>query len=63
MIKDPIVDEIRRHREQHVATYGHDIKRIAAALREREAKSGRPVLNPGPKYLNVEHNQPELTDV
>lgn len=62
MIEDPIVDEIHKHREQHVAIYGHDIKRIAAALREREAKSERPVLNPGPKYLNVKHNQLELTD-
>lgn len=51
MIKDPIVDEIRKHREQYAEIYGHDIKRIAAALREREAKSRRPVLNPGPKYL------------
>ena len=51
MIKDPIAEEIRKHRDEHVEAYGHDIKRITAALREREAKSQRPVLNPGPKYL------------
>ncbi|WP_295400058.1 hypothetical protein [uncultured Thiocystis sp.] len=51
MTKDPIVDEVRKHREEHVAAYGYDIKRIAAALRERETKSQRPLLNPGPKYL------------
>ncbi|WP_169315567.1 hypothetical protein [Thiocystis violascens] len=51
MTKDPIVDEVRKYREEHVAAYGHDIKRIAAALREREVKSQRPLLNPGPKYL------------
>ena len=51
MIKDPIVEEVRKYRDEHVKAYGHDIKRIAVALREREAKSQRPVLNPGPKYL------------
>ena len=51
MIKDSIVEEVRKYREKHVAAYGHDIKRIAVALREREAKSKRPVLNPGPKYI------------
>ncbi|AFL75583.1 hypothetical protein [Thiocystis violascens] len=51
MIKDPIVEEVRKYRDEHVAAYGHDIKRIAASLREREAKSQRLLLNPGPKYL------------
>ncbi|WP_295442228.1 hypothetical protein [uncultured Thiodictyon sp.] len=51
MIEDPIVSEVRKHREEHAASYGHDLRRIAAALRETEAKSSRPVFNPGPKYL------------
>ncbi len=51
MIKDPIIEEVRKYRKEHVEAYGHDIKRIAVALREREAKSNRPVLNPGPKYI------------
>jgi hypothetical protein len=51
MIDDPIVEEMRKHREEHASTYGHDLRRIIAALREREAQSKRPVLNPGPKYL------------
>jgi hypothetical protein len=51
MIEDPIVEEIRKQREEHASAYGHDLRRIIAALREREAQSKRPVLNPGPKYL------------
>ena len=51
MIEDPIVAEVRKYREEHATIFGHDLKRIVAALRERERKSERPVLNPGPKYL------------
>jgi hypothetical protein len=51
MIDDPIVEEVRKHRDEHASAYGHDLRRIVAALQEREARSQRPVLNPGPKYL------------
>ena len=51
MIEDPIVAEVRKHREEHASAYGHDLRKIVAALREREAQSRRPVLDPGPKFL------------
>lgn len=51
MIDDPIVEEMRTYRKEHASAYGYDLRRIVAALREREAQSKRPVLNPGPKYL------------
>jgi len=51
MIEDPIVAEIRRHREALAARHGHDLRRIVESLRERERQSGRPVLDPGPKQL------------
>ena len=51
MIEDPIVAEVRKYREEHASVYGHDLRRIVAALQEREVQSKRPVLNPGPKYL------------
>ena len=54
MIEDPIVAEVRKHREEHAAAFGHNLKRIAQALREHEAKSDRPLLNPGPKYIKKE---------
>lgn len=49
MIEDPIVAEIRQHRESLAAKHGHDLRRIVESLRQREQQSDRPVLNPGPK--------------
>lgn len=49
MIEDPIVAEVRRHRKEHAAEHGNDLKRIVEALRKRERKSNRNLLNPGPK--------------
>ena len=49
MLDDPIVEEIRQHRQVHSALYGYDLDRIVEALQEYERYSQRPVLNPGPK--------------
>jgi hypothetical protein len=43
MIEDPIVEEIRRYRQEHSAKYDYDLKRICAALRDRQARSNKPV--------------------
>jgi len=51
MIEDPIVAEVRRHRKEHAAEHGNDLKRIVEALRKRERESQRTLLNPGPKLL------------
>jgi hypothetical protein len=52
MIQDPIVEEIRRYRQEHSAKYDHDLKKICAALREREAQSDKKVVNRGPVYFS-----------
>ena len=49
MIEDPIVAEIRQHREAIAAKHGNDVRRIVEALRKRERESDRKVLNPGPR--------------
>ncbi len=51
MIEDPIVAEIRKHRKEHAAEHGNDLKRIVESLKKREFESERLVLNPGPKKL------------
>lgn len=51
MIDDPIVEEIRRYRQQHAEQFGHDLKRIVDDLRKYEKISGLPRLNPGPKQV------------
>ncbi|CAN2042345.1 hypothetical protein GMMP15_750043 [Candidatus Magnetomoraceae bacterium gMMP-15] len=60
MIKDPIVDEIRQHRKEHAKKYGNDLKRIVEALRKRECKSKRKLLNPGPK-IKLKNNEQSLS--
>lgn len=49
MIKDPIVDEIRRFRQEHAKENENDLNKIVDSLRKRERGSKRKVLNPGPK--------------
>jgi hypothetical protein len=39
MIKDPIVDEVRRIREKQAAKYGFDIEAILAAAKKRQSRS------------------------
>lgn len=53
MFPDPIVEEVRRIRQEHAAKYGNDLDRIVEALREKERLSTRPVLNPGPRRIPV----------
>lgn len=38
---NPIIDEVRAVRDSIAKEYGYDIAKIAKAIREREAKSGR----------------------
>lgn len=45
MSKDYIVDEVRRIREEQAAKYGFDIKKIFAAARKRQRKSGHKVVS------------------
>jgi hypothetical protein len=52
MIDDPIIEEIRRFRKEHAAEYGNNLQRIVEALWEKERRSDRVRLNPGPKRLS-----------
>lgn len=45
MSKDYIVDEVRRIREEQAAKYDFDVKRIFAAARKRQKKSGLKVVS------------------
>ena len=45
MYKDPIVDEVRRHREARAARFGYDIEAMAEDARKRERKSGHRIVN------------------
>ncbi|SLM29637.1 conserved hypothetical protein [Desulfamplus magnetovallimortis] len=53
MMKDPIVQDIRRHRKEYGKENENDLDKIIESLRTRERYSKRKVLNPGPKLRLV----------
>ncbi len=50
---DPIVAEIRRHREDHAATYNYDLDAIYKAIKEDEEKSDHPKVSFEPKRIQA----------
>lgn len=51
MIDDPIVEEVRAHRQAHAARFDYDLSAIFADLIEREKNSSRPVINRPPRRI------------
>ena len=49
MKDDPIVEEIRKGREEHAAKFNYDLDAIVRDIRSREGKDGRPVVTLPPK--------------
>jgi hypothetical protein len=51
MWKDPIVEEVRRVRNEHAARFNYDLKAIYRDLKEQERTSGRRHVRFEPKRL------------
>jgi hypothetical protein len=49
MWDDPIVEEVRKAREEHAARFDYDLERIFQDLKEREQQSGRKVVSLPPR--------------
>jgi hypothetical protein len=49
MSRDPIVDEVRRVREDQAAKYGFDVKAILVAPKRRQRRSRHRVVSFVPK--------------
>ena len=49
MWKDPIVEEIRRIREEYAAEFNYDLAAICRDLRKRQAEGGRVVVSRLPR--------------
>ncbi len=45
MFKDPIVEEVRKIRQQHAAKFNYDLDKIAKDLRIKQKKSGRKAIS------------------
>ncbi len=50
---DPIVEEVRKHREEIAARFGHDLKKIVAYIRRREKESGHNIVDLSRKRARV----------
>ncbi len=57
MWKDPIVEQVRRHRHEYGARFNHDLEAICRDLREKQKSSGRKIvaLAPKPPTRRVRH--------
>ena len=49
MIRDEIVEQVRKAREQNAAKFNYDLKAIVADARKRQKDSGHPVVSFAPK--------------
>ena len=50
-MKDPIVEEVRKHRMEHTRKFKGDLAAICADLRKIEKSSGHEVVRLSPKRL------------
>jgi hypothetical protein len=50
-MNDPIVEEIRKYREQYAARFNYDLAAICKDLRQRQATCGREVVSRPPKRV------------
>ena len=55
MRNDPIVEEVRRHRQRRAAQFGYDIRAIAEDAKKRERQGGREVLSPPLKQSSAQN--------
>jgi hypothetical protein len=51
MIVDPIVEEVRKHREAYAKRFNYDLAAICRDLRKQQKASGEKVVSLPPKRL------------
>ncbi len=44
-MKDPIVEEVRKAREEHALRFNNDLSKICADLKEQERVSGKKIVH------------------
>jgi hypothetical protein len=49
MIEDPIVDEVRKARDELARRFNYDLDALCADLQQKQAQSGRKVVSFPPK--------------
>jgi hypothetical protein len=49
MWKDPIVEEIRKHRDEYSKTFDYDLHAICKDIRKKQGRDNRRVVAPNPR--------------
>jgi len=64
-MNDPVLEEIRKYREQNAARFNYDLAAICKDLRERQATCGREVVSRPPKRIstNVQMPNPAVSPI
>jgi hypothetical protein len=57
-MNDPIVDEVRRVRDAHAATFNYDLDAIYRDIKEQERKSGRKFVSYAAATAEVNQGPP-----
>ena len=55
-MNDPIVEEIRKYREQYAAKFNYDLEAICKDLRERQKTCGRKIVSRAPKGISADQS-------
>ena len=56
MYTDPIIDEIRKYRDQYAARFNYDVKAMLEDIRRRQKESGRKTVTRTPKRMAAAGN-------
>jgi hypothetical protein len=64
-MSDPIVDEVRRIREEHAAWFNYDLDAICADIKRLEKETGSPRVTFGPRRLDrpAPSSQPPTVEI
>jgi hypothetical protein len=54
-MKDPIVEEVRKHRMEHTRKFRGNLRAITADLRSTQESSGHEVVRLAPRRLKTGH--------
>ena len=53
MLRDPIVEEVRGHRDEYANRFNYDLRAICHDLKKQQERSGRKSVSLPPKPVNV----------
>ncbi len=60
-MKDPIVEEVRKARQDHATEFNHDLAEICGDLKRIEKESGHKLVSLPPKLITNSSNSPLTT--